>query len=208
MELRAGPQRQAAPGGDLGPAHHPVAAVQRLLGRVQHPGVSLEASGDNRAHHVCVEWRQSLTDPAGLPGLITPGWLRFTHQGIIAGPRAAWRAVIRAGRARQAASGQPEVRAWPPHAAWSPGARDAKELSGYKDIASSLVARRFLWRPSLAVRMGGVSRSAASSLVLSSRTVPTAIHHAVVIVRDLDASLRFYRDEPGLDLFAGPASRG
>ncbi len=40
----------------------------------------------------------------------------------------------------------------------------------------------------------------ASSLVLSSRTVPTAIHHAVVFVRDLDASLRFYRDGLGLDL--------
>ena len=28
----------------------------------------------------------------------------------------------------------------------------------------------------------------------------TAIHHAVVLVRDLDASLRFYRDGLGLDL--------
>jgi catechol 2,3-dioxygenase-like lactoylglutathione lyase family enzyme len=37
-------------------------------------------------------------------------------------------------------------------------------------------------------------------LVLNSRTVPTAIHHAVVIVRDLDASLRFYRDGLGLEL--------
>ena len=35
-------------------------------------------------------------------------------------------------------------------------------------------------------------------LVLNSRTVPTAIHHAVVIVRDLDASLRFYRHRAGL----------
>jgi catechol 2,3-dioxygenase-like lactoylglutathione lyase family enzyme len=42
-------------------------------------------------------------------------------------------------------------------------------------------------------------RSAASLLVLNSGTVPTAIHHAVVIVRDLDASLRFYRDGLGLD---------
>jgi glyoxylase I family protein len=30
--------------------------------------------------------------------------------------------------------------------------------------------------------------------------VPAAIHHTVVIVRDLDASLRFYRDGLGLDL--------
>ena len=32
------------------------------------------------------------------------------------------------------------------------------------------------------------------------RTVPAAIHHAVLIVRDLDASLRFYRDGIGLDV--------
>jgi catechol 2,3-dioxygenase-like lactoylglutathione lyase family enzyme len=30
--------------------------------------------------------------------------------------------------------------------------------------------------------------------------VPVAIHHTVLIVRDLDASLRFYRDGLGLDL--------
>jgi catechol 2,3-dioxygenase-like lactoylglutathione lyase family enzyme len=37
-------------------------------------------------------------------------------------------------------------------------------------------------------------------LVLSSATVSAAIHHTVVIVRDLDASLRFYRDGLGLDV--------
>jgi catechol 2,3-dioxygenase-like lactoylglutathione lyase family enzyme len=32
--------------------------------------------------------------------------------------------------------------------------------------------------------------------------MPTAIHHAVVIVRDLETSLRFYRDGLGLELLA------
>jgi catechol 2,3-dioxygenase-like lactoylglutathione lyase family enzyme len=30
--------------------------------------------------------------------------------------------------------------------------------------------------------------------------VPGGIHHSVVVVRDLEASLRFYRDGIGLDL--------
>lgn len=38
--------------------------------------------------------------------------------------------------------------------------------------------------------------------MLNSRTVPTAIHHTVLIVADLDASLRFYRDGLGLDVLA------
>jgi glyoxylase I family protein len=50
--------------------------------------------------------------------------------------------------------------------------------------------------------------------------VPSAIHHSVVVVRDLDTSLRFYRDGLGLDvlvdrevegdwpgLFGGPSRR-
>jgi catechol 2,3-dioxygenase-like lactoylglutathione lyase family enzyme len=45
-----------------------------------------------------------------------------------------------------------------------------------------------------------MSWSAVSLLVLDSRIVPAAIHHAVVIVGDLDASLRFYRDGIGLEL--------
>ena len=40
------------------------------------------------------------------------------------------------------------------------------------------------------------------ALVLSSATVSTAIHHTAVIVRDLDTSLRFYRDGIGLDVLA------
>jgi len=38
--------------------------------------------------------------------------------------------------------------------------------------------------------------------------VPTAIHHAVVIVRDLEASLRFYRDGLGLDLLQDRQAEG
>jgi catechol 2,3-dioxygenase-like lactoylglutathione lyase family enzyme len=38
--------------------------------------------------------------------------------------------------------------------------------------------------------------------VLDSRTVPAAIHHTVLIVADLDDSLRFYRDGLGLDVLA------
>jgi catechol 2,3-dioxygenase-like lactoylglutathione lyase family enzyme len=36
--------------------------------------------------------------------------------------------------------------------------------------------------------------------LLASRAVPGGIHHSVVVVRDLEASLRFYRDGLGLDL--------
>lgn len=36
--------------------------------------------------------------------------------------------------------------------------------------------------------------------LLASLTVPGAIHHSVVVVRDLEASLRFYRDGLGLEL--------
>jgi hypothetical protein len=39
---------------------------------------------------------------------------------------------------------------------------------------------------------------------LASCAVPGGIHHSVVVVRDLEASLRFYRDGLGLDL-SGPA---
>ena len=38
--------------------------------------------------------------------------------------------------------------------------------------------------------------------MLGSLTVPGAIHHSVVVVRDLEASLRFYRDGLGLELLA------
>jgi catechol 2,3-dioxygenase-like lactoylglutathione lyase family enzyme len=40
----------------------------------------------------------------------------------------------------------------------------------------------------------------AAARLLVSRTVPGGIHHSVVIVRDLEASLRFYRDGIGLDV--------
>ena len=36
--------------------------------------------------------------------------------------------------------------------------------------------------------------------MLALCTVPGGIHHSVVVVRDLEASLRFYRDGLGLDL--------
>jgi len=36
--------------------------------------------------------------------------------------------------------------------------------------------------------------------LLASHAVPGGIHHSVVVVRDLEASLRFYRDGIGLDL--------
>jgi catechol 2,3-dioxygenase-like lactoylglutathione lyase family enzyme len=49
---------------------------------------------------------------------------------------------------------------------------------------------------SVAIRVeSGVSR-----FVVTVLAVPGAIHHAVVVVRDLDASLRFYRDGLGLDV--------
>jgi catechol 2,3-dioxygenase-like lactoylglutathione lyase family enzyme len=41
---------------------------------------------------------------------------------------------------------------------------------------------------------------AGSQLLLASVTVPGAIHHSVVVVRDLEASLRFYRDGLGLEV--------
>lgn len=110
VELRAGPQGQAAPGGDIGPAHHPVTAVQRLLGRMQHPGVGLETAGDHRGHHIRAERRQPLTDPAGLPDLIAPGRLRIAHHSIIAVPQATRRPVIQASppgtKTRQSAPGR------------------------------------------------------------------------------------------------------
>jgi catechol 2,3-dioxygenase-like lactoylglutathione lyase family enzyme len=58
-------------------------------------------------------------------------------------------------------------------------------------------------RPDLAVRVLPSGRGAVAGCVLAGakfRIVPAAIHHAVVIVRDLDASLRFYRDGLGLEL--------
>ena len=39
-----------------------------------------------------------------------------------------------------------------------------------------------------------------TAVLLASLTVPGAIHHSVVVVRDLEASLRFYRDGLGLEL--------
>jgi catechol 2,3-dioxygenase-like lactoylglutathione lyase family enzyme len=39
-----------------------------------------------------------------------------------------------------------------------------------------------------------------TAVLLASLTVPGAIHHSVVAVRDLEASLRFYRDGLGLEL--------
>src|SRR5690348_12051972 len=38
--------------------------------------------------------------------------------------------------------------------------------------------------------------------LLASSAVPGGIHHSVVVVGDLEASLRFYRDGLGLDLLA------
>jgi glyoxylase I family protein len=46
-----------------------------------------------------------------------------------------------------------------------------------------------------AVRVGWLT-----AVLLASLTVPGAIHHSVVVVRDLEASLRFYRDGLGLEL--------
>jgi glyoxylase I family protein len=39
-----------------------------------------------------------------------------------------------------------------------------------------------------------------TAVLLASLTVPGAIHHSVVVVRELEASLRFYRDGLGLEL--------
>jgi catechol 2,3-dioxygenase-like lactoylglutathione lyase family enzyme len=49
--------------------------------------------------------------------------------------------------------------------------------------------------PVRAVRAGWLT-----AVLLASLTVPGAIHHSVVVVRDLEASLRFYRDGLGLEL--------
>jgi catechol 2,3-dioxygenase-like lactoylglutathione lyase family enzyme len=38
------------------------------------------------------------------------------------------------------------------------------------------------------------------AVLLASLAMPGAIHHSVVVVRDMEASLRFYRDGLGLDL--------
>ena len=38
--------------------------------------------------------------------------------------------------------------------------------------------------------------------------MPTAIHHAVIVVRDLNASLRFYRDGLGLDVLRDAVVEG
>lgn len=45
-----------------------------------------------------------------------------------------------------------------------------------------------------------VRHAPASRSLLASCAVPGGIHHSVVVVRDLEASLRFYRDGLGLDL--------
>ena len=42
-----------------------------------------------------------------------------------------------------------------------------------------------------------------AAALLAWVTVPGAIHHSVVVVRDLEASPRFYRDGLGLELLAG-----
>ena len=39
-----------------------------------------------------------------------------------------------------------------------------------------------------------------TAVLVASLTVPGAIHHSVVVVRDLEASLRFYRDGLGLEV--------
>jgi catechol 2,3-dioxygenase-like lactoylglutathione lyase family enzyme len=49
------------------------------------------------------------------------------------------------------------------------------------------------------IEVRGDDRPAARSL-LALGAVPGGIHHSVVVVRDLEASLRFYRDGLGLDL--------
>jgi catechol 2,3-dioxygenase-like lactoylglutathione lyase family enzyme len=51
--------------------------------------------------------------------------------------------------------------------------------------------------PRVRMRAAGGSLTA---VLLASMTMPGAIHHSVVVVRDLAASLRFYRDGLGLEL--------
>jgi Glyoxalase/Bleomycin resistance protein/Dioxygenase superfamily len=41
-----------------------------------------------------------------------------------------------------------------------------------------------------------------TAVLVASLTVPGAIHHSVVVVCDLEASLRFYRDGIGFELLA------
>ncbi len=68
-----------------------------------------------------------------------------------------------------------------------------------------------LWttNPGLSTSVCGIIGSCAEAAawhlccgyrLLALRAVPGGIHHSVVVVRDLDASLRFYRDGLGLDL--------
>jgi len=52
--------------------------------------------------------------------------------------------------------------------------------------------------PGSLVRAG--AGGSLTAVLLASLTVPGAIHHSVVVVRDLEASLRFYRDGLGLEL--------
>jgi catechol 2,3-dioxygenase-like lactoylglutathione lyase family enzyme len=57
--------------------------------------------------------------------------------------------------------------------------------------------------PVRAVRVGWLT-----AVLLASLTVPGAIHHSVVVVRDLEASLRFYRDGLGLELLQDRLAEG
>jgi catechol 2,3-dioxygenase-like lactoylglutathione lyase family enzyme len=45
------------------------------------------------------------------------------------------------------------------------------------------------------------------SYVVRRTEVPGAIHHSVVVVGDLEASLRFYRDGLGLEVLQDPPRR-
>jgi catechol 2,3-dioxygenase-like lactoylglutathione lyase family enzyme len=50
--------------------------------------------------------------------------------------------------------------------------------------------------------MNRIRHAPADRKLASLVAVPGGIHHSVVVVRDLEASLRFYRDGLGLDLLA------
>lgn len=71
--------------------------------------------------------------------------------------------------------------------------RQAEETPYYKRDA-----KRDL--PETAVHRMRPSGTVCGQGLLALRTVPGGIHHSVVMVRDLEASLRFYRDGLGLDL--------
>jgi catechol 2,3-dioxygenase-like lactoylglutathione lyase family enzyme len=54
----------------------------------------------------------------------------------------------------------------------------------------------------------GKTARAAGQGSLALYAMPGGIHHAVVVVRDLEASLRFYRDGLGLDLLQDRQAEG